>query len=226
MRRSSTRSGRRGSAASPASDQAASDHRVSALLAAAAFQRGASTRARLAPDAGAEVAFAGRSNSGKSTALNAVTGRGGLARTSKTPGRTQQINFFRLDDDRRLVDLPGYGYASAPEAVRRHWAGLVEDYLRHRQSLRGVVQLMDARRPLAPADRAFLDTCVRAGRPVAVVLAKVDKLSRGAAARALAKVRAETAEIPGVADVLAISAVRGAGLEALRARIGAWLDLG
>jgi len=114
---------------------------------------------QLPPDSGAEIAFAGRSNAGKSSALNAICDQSGLARTSKTPGRTQLLNVFALDDERRLVDLPGYGYAKVPEAVREKWRGMIDSYLHERDSLRGVVLIMDARHPLKEFDCLMLTFC-------------------------------------------------------------------
>ena len=122
------------------------------------YAGGASNLGRLPADRGREVAMAGRSNAGKSSAINALAGRSGLARVSKTPGRTQQINFFAIDERRRLVDLPGYGYAKVPARVRERWGALVEGYLQRRRSLAGLVLLMDARRP---------DTSSEAARPAA-----------------------------------------------------------
>ena len=151
----------------------------------AVFLRAVARTSQLPPDRGAEVAFAGRSNAGKSTAINVITRRRGLARTSKTPGRTQQIVFFTLDEVRRLVDLPGYGFAQVPESVRQSWARLVEAYLGRRESLRGVVLLTDARRPFTSLDRQLVDWCASASVPVHALLTKSDKLGRSAAAQAL-----------------------------------------
>ena len=142
------------------------------------------------PDVGQEVAFAGRSNAGKSSAINALTNRTQLARTSKTPGRTQAINFFGDEDD-RLVDLPGYGYAKAPLAVSAAWRRLIQSYIVQRQSLRVMVVVMDVRRPLLELDRSFVATCIAASRCVHVVLTKVDKLSRQAVLQSEATVRSQ-----------------------------------
>jgi len=136
---------------------------------------------RLPPDSGREVAFAGRSNAGKSSALNVLTGQRQLARASKTPGRTQLLNFFEVEPERLLVDLPGYGYARVPDAVRRHWQALLERYLRERAALRGLLLLMDIRHPLTELDRGMLDCCAARALPVHVLLTKADKLGRGAA---------------------------------------------
>ncbi|MDH3280553.1 MAG: ribosome biogenesis GTP-binding protein YihA/YsxC, partial [Gammaproteobacteria bacterium] len=145
------------------------------------------------PDAIAEVAFAGRSNVGKSSAINAITRRRGLARTSKTPGRTQQIVFFRLRPNRYLVDLPGYGYARVPPPLQRHWRRTIEAYLSTRACLKGLVLLMDARRPLTVLDRQMLAWSEAASLPVYVLLTKADKLGRGAVTDALRRVRSAVA---------------------------------
>lgn len=190
----------------------------------AEFLKGVSRLSGLPPDTGVEVAFAGRSNAGKSSVINALTGRASLARISKTPGRTQQLNFFVLDDEEhRLVDLPGYGYASVPIPVKRQWAALVEGYLSARGSLAGVVLLMDARRPFTVADSQLLDWCAHAGLATHVLLNKCDKLSRGAGARVLADARKHLAPLGDEHVVQLFSATRKTGLDALGARLDAWL---
>jgi GTP-binding protein len=140
---------------------------------------------QLAPDAGREVAFAGRSNSGKSTAINAITQRAGLARVSRTPGRTQLINFFEIAEGRRLVDLPGYGFAKVPERVRAHWLGLLQDYFNVRESLVGLILIVDSRRGLAEQDVAMLEWVLARGREAHVLLSKADKLNRQEGLRVL-----------------------------------------
>lgn len=140
---------------------------------------------QLPPDHGAEVAIAGRSNAGKSSAINAICGRRKLAFVSRTPGRTQLINFFELDGARHLVDLPGYGYAKVPAAVQERWEHLLGTYLRERHALRGLLMVMDARHPLTDLDREMLDWFGTTGRPVHVLLTKADKLTRQAAQRQL-----------------------------------------
>jgi GTP-binding protein len=169
-------------------------------------------------DVGAEVAFAGRSNAGKSSAINAITGRRQLARTSKTPGRTRLLNFFELSPSQRLVDLPGYGYASAPEAERRAWLPLIEA-LRMRASLRGLFVIVDARRGLSDADLALLGWAAP-GQRVHVLLAKSDKLNRSEAGAAL---RAATATLAGGATTQLFSAVEGTGVEQAQDTLAAWL---
>lgn len=135
---------------------------------------------QLPADEGWEVAFAGRSNAGKSSAINALTEQKSLARTSKTPGRTQQIVIFSIDPQRRIADLPGYGYAKVPPKLKDHWRKLLVRYFEQRQSLRGVVLVMDIRHPMRPFDTQMLDWCDAAGVPCHILLTKADKLSRGA----------------------------------------------
>jgi len=149
------------------------------------FLLSAAKLSQLPPDQGAEVAFVGRSNVGKSSALNAITGVKGLAKTSKTPGRTQLLNFFALDEQRRLVDLPGYGYAKVSEAVKARWQKTLADYLATRQSLRGLVLLIDSRHPLKAFDESMLTWADQQQLPVYILLTKADKLSRSAATQAL-----------------------------------------
>jgi GTP-binding protein len=165
------------------------------------------------PDEGAEVAFAGRSNAGKSSALNAITGRRDLARISKTPGRTQLINFFGLDGGRRLTDLPGYGYAKVPEQMRQHWRELLTRYVEARASLAGLIIVMDVRRPLTDFDVQMLDWAQANGLATHVLLTKSDKLSRGESGRTLKQVQARVAD---VATAQLFSAVAATGLEEAR----------
>ncbi len=174
-------------------------------------------------DSGWEVAFAGRSNAGKSSAINTLTGNRKLARTSKTPGRTQLINFFSLSEQQRLVDLPGYGFAKVPEAVKREWTRHLEDYLQHRQSLRGLVLLMDVRRPLQDFDRMMLDWALAAGMPAHLLLTKADKLKKGPASSSLHKVRGELAAHAELVSVQLFSALKGTGLKELADVLDTWL---
>ena len=141
-------------------------------------------------DEGFEVAFAGRSNAGKSSALNTLT-HASLARTSKTPGRTQLLNFFKLDDDRRLVDLPGYGYAKVPIPLKLHWQRHLEAYLGGRESLKGLILMMDIRHPMTDFDLLMLDWAVASGMPMHILLTKADKLTYGAAKNVLLKVQSD-----------------------------------
>jgi GTP-binding protein len=181
--------------------------------------------ARLAPaDSGAEVAFAGRSNAGKSSALNSITAQRSLARTGKTPGRTQQINFFDLGDNRRLVDLPGYGYARVPQSMKERWQHNLAHYLRVRHSLRGLVLLMDCRHPLTEYDRNMLEWCAEVGLPVHVLLTKADKLKRGPASAALLAVRKELADWHVPASAQLFSALRHTGVDEAREIVGRWLS--
>ncbi|MDX1513581.1 MAG: ribosome biogenesis GTP-binding protein YihA/YsxC [Gammaproteobacteria bacterium] len=190
------------------------------------FLRAVARPSQLPPDRGAEVAFAGRSNAGKSTAINAITGRNALARTSKTPGRTQQIVFFQIDEGRRLADLPGYGFARVPERVRRGWAELMERYLAGRRSLKGVVLLTDARRPFTPLDRQLVAWCAAAGVPVHALLTKSDKLNRGAAMKALDQAMRQAPELHPQMGVQLFSGLRGVGVDAAGRQLRAWLGEG
>ncbi|MFZ5620815.1 MAG: ribosome biogenesis GTP-binding protein YihA/YsxC [Pseudomonadota bacterium] len=194
-------------------------------FAAAQFVTSAARLGQAPADAGREAAFAGRSNAGKSSALNAIAGHKGLARTSKTPGRTQLINFFRVTDDARLVDLPGYGYAKVPPEVKAQWERHLTAYLKHRESLVGLVLLMDVRHPLTDFDRQMLAWCRDAALDVHVLLTKADKLKRGAAQNTLLKVRRELAGLHPQVSVQLFSALDGTGLEAARAQLATWLEL-
>jgi GTP-binding protein len=182
-------------------------------------------KASLAPaDAGAEVAFAGRSNAGKSSALNVITRQRALARTSKTPGRTRQINFFALADGMRLVDLPGYGYAKVPQALKAEWQQQLAEYLETRVSLRGLVLLMDCRHPLTEFDRQMLRWCATARLPVHVLLTKADKLKRGPAKASLLSVRPQLAQFHPQATVQLFSALNRTGVDQAREMIAGWLS--
>lgn len=193
------------------------------LLTTAEFLLGAHRLDQLPPDQGREVAFAGRSNAGKSSAINALTGRRALARTSRTPGRTQQLNVFSLGPERRLVDLPGYGYAKAPADLRAHWARTLPRYLQTRRSLVGVVLLADIRLVLQPGDLALLEACAERALALCLLATKADKLSSAAAARAVAGLRGALEGYPAEHEALAFSALRGTGVEAVRARLAHWL---
>ena len=172
-------------------------------------------------DVGVEVAFAGRSNAGKSSAINAICDQNKLARASKTPGRTQQINFFALAEDKRLVDLPGYGFARVPLEVRAQWTRLVENYLGKRRSLAGIVLLMDVRHPLKDQDRDLIGWAAALGIPLHVLLTKADKLSRGPAKSTLLAVRRELASIPAT-TVQLFSALSGEGIDEARKVLDQW----
>lgn len=191
----------------------------------ASFLTSAAKLSQCPPDEGAEVAFAGRSNAGKSTCINAVTRHHKLARTSKTPGRTQLMNFFKLTDTQRLVDLPGYGFAQVPLAVKREWQKHLEDYLRHRSCLKGLVLLMDVRHPLQEFDRNMLAWSLQAQLPVHVVLTKADKLNRGPAQNALLAVRRELQQLSPAITIQLFSAPHKQGLDELQTHLSSWLTI-
>lgn len=170
----------------------------------------------------AEVAFAGRSNAGKSSAINAITGNARLARTSKTPGRTQLINFFALAENRYLVDLPGYGYAKVALSVRDKWQLELEQYLRRREALVGLILLSDIRHPLKEFDQMMIDWSLQAELPIHVLLTKSDKLKRGAAQNALLSARALLQKNAG-ASVQLFSSVSGVGIDEAREKLEDWL---
>lgn len=180
------------------------------------FLTSANDPAGFCADAGVEVAFAGRSNGGKSSAINAIVHRRDLARTSKTPGRTQLLNFFELRPAARLVDLPGYGYARVPPKLREHWRGLMEAYFSRRHSLGGLFVIMDSRRPLTETDWQMIGYASSRGMPVHLLLSKCDKLSRNEARATLRRVHADLG-----ADATAqlFSAVSGEGVEDARKRL-------
>ena len=192
------------------------------------FVHGTSHGGRLPADSGREVAFAGRSNSGKSSSINTITGRKALARTSRTPGRTQQINFFDLDGERRLVDLPGYGYARVSEEMRRRWRPLIEGYLNRRRALAGMILTIDCRREPDELDAMLFDWCAAAEMPLHVLLTKSDKLSRNARAQALLRWRKHLAEAVGhgAVTVQLFSSLSREGVEEARAKLEEWLDFG
>jgi GTP-binding protein len=158
----------------------------------AQFMLSADRSAQFPPDTGTEVAVAGRSNAGKSSAINVIVNRRQFARTSKTPGRTRLINFFSLREGERLVDLPGYGFARVPEEKREHWGALLQDYFETRQSLKGLILVVDVRRQLTDFDRRMLKFSTFLDMPVHILLTKADKLKRGQASRALLEVRRDT----------------------------------
>lgn len=165
------------------------------------------------PDHGVEVAFAGRSNSGKSSAINAITGRIGLARTSKTPGRTQLINFFSMQPEQRLVDLPGYGFAKVPPAMQQHWHELMSSYFEKRQSLTGLIVLMDSRHPLKDTDLQMLEWGQQRQLHCHVLLSKADKLTQSEGMKVTREVRAAVGE---VASVQLFSATTNRGVDEAR----------
>jgi GTP-binding protein len=176
---------------------------------------------QLAPDTGREIAFAGRSNAGKSSAINALTERTALARVSRTPGRTQLINFFDLGGGRRLVDLPGYGFAKVPEAVRSRWLALMEHYFNVRESLVGLVLIVDSRRGLGPQDATMLEWMLARGRQAHILLTKADKLNRRDADRVLKETRTACSDTAVTAQLF--SAHAKSGVEQAREVMERWL---
>ncbi|MDT8407710.1 MAG: ribosome biogenesis GTP-binding protein YihA/YsxC [Methylococcales bacterium] len=178
---------------------------------------------RAPEDSGREIAFAGRSNAGKSSALNVLAQQKNLARISKTPGRTQLLNFFSLSDDRRLVDLPGYGYAKVPEAVKAQWQNAMAEYLTGRESLCGIVLIMDIRHPLTEFDWQMVDWCQEGGLQLHILLTKADKLKYGAGRNVLLKVEKNLRDMNCAATVQLFSALKKTGLDQARATIYPWL---
>ena len=205
------------------SDTAAESHPPAPNFRAAQFLTSASKLSQCPPDEGWEVAFAGRSNAGKSSAINSLTGNKKLAKTSRTPGRTQLLNFFELSASQRLVDLPGYGFAKVPQAVKREWTRQLENYLQRRESLRGLILMMDVRHPLQPFDRQMLDWALQASMPVHILLTKADKLKKGPAKSTLLKVRAELKAHEELVSVQLFSALKHSGHEELQRVLNAWL---
>lgn len=192
-------------------------------LRGAAFVLAAHRLDQLPPDTGAEVAFAGRSNAGKSSALNALAGQAALARTSKTPGRTQQLVVFALPDGRRLVDLPGYGYAKVPPTLREHWKREIDAYLRGRHCLRGLVLIADIRHAPAAFDRQMLAFCAAIGMPCVLLLSKADKLPRAQVLACQREVDGEIGKAGWHAQSIAFSSPAGTGVEAARKAVAALL---
>jgi GTP-binding protein len=205
-------------------------------LARARYLCAAHTPAQLPPDGGREVAFAGRSNAGKSSALNALTGQNALARVSKTPGRTQQLVYFDVtpgsegaaavpaDEARYLVDLPGYGYAKVPQDLQAHWQAFLDGWFGSRMALRGLVVVMDIRHPLKDYDRQMIGYAVQRGLPAHALLTKADKLGRGAAGNTVLAVRRELSKAYG--DTVSVQAFSGEskqGVDEARAVVNGWL---
>lgn len=188
----------------------------------ATFVVSAANLAACPADSHAEVAFAGRSNAGKSSAINAITGQSRLARISKTPGRTQLINFFALPQARYLVDLPGYGFAKVPLSVKKKWQDELENYLRRRQALCGLILLSDIRHPLKEFDRQMIDWAQQSELPLHVLLTKADKLKRGAAQNTLLAVQKELRAYTDV-SVQLFSSLKNEGVDAAREQLSSWL---
>ncbi|MFM2486061.1 ribosome biogenesis GTP-binding protein YihA/YsxC [Celerinatantimonas yamalensis] len=174
-------------------------------------------------DEGIEIAFAGRSNAGKSSALNTLTRQKSLARTSKTPGRTQLINVFELSPHQRLIDLPGYGFAKVPETVKQEWQKSLSEYLQHRDSLKGLVVLMDIRHPLRDLDQHLIQWAVDCDIPVLALLTKADKLKQGACKATVLKCREAAMAFCGDVQIEAFSSLKQTGLTTLEATLSRWL---
>jgi GTP-binding protein len=191
----------------------------------AAFLTSAAKLSQAPADEGYEVAFAGRSNAGKSSAINTLCGQKALARTSKTPGRTQLLNFFALDGQRRIVDLPGYGYAKVSEGIKRDWQGTLAEYLERRECLHGLILMMDIRHPLKDYDREMLDWARHISLPVHVLLTKSDKLKKGPASSTLLRVRAELSRLDPGFSVQTFSALKRSGVDQAHAKLDSWFGL-
>ncbi|MBL1458466.1 ribosome biogenesis GTP-binding protein YihA/YsxC [Methylophaga sp.] len=198
---------------------------MSELYRSAHYTVSATQLSQLPPDSGFEVAFAGRSNAGKSSAINTITGIKALARISKTPGRTQMINFFHLDDERAMVDLPGYGYAKVPEKMKLKWQATLSKYLETRQSLRGLMLMMDIRHPLKNFDLQMLDWAKQAQLPIHILLTKSDKLGRGAGGNTLQQVRKELKDAGLEASVQLFSSLNHQGRDEAIQVLDNWFEL-
>ncbi|QIW15357.1 YihA family ribosome biogenesis GTP-binding protein [Pasteurellaceae bacterium RH1A] len=186
------------------------------------FLTSAANIRQLPEPVGVEIAFAGRSNAGKSTALNALTNQKSLARTSKTPGRTQLINLFEVEPNCKLVDLPGYGYAAVPEQMKLQWQKSLAEYLQDRECLRGVVILMDIRHPLKDLDQQMIEWAVSSELPVMLLLTKADKLSQSERAKQVKMVREAILPFQGDIQVEAYSALNKIGIDKLAAKLDSW----
>ncbi|MCG9680263.1 ribosome biogenesis GTP-binding protein YihA/YsxC [Vibrio sp. Isolate24] len=173
-------------------------------------------------DEGIEVAFAGRSNAGKSSSLNRLTNQKSLAKTSKTPGRTQLINLFKVTDGCHIVDLPGYGFAQVPLEMKKKWQKSLGEYLQKRQSLKGLVVLMDIRHPMKDLDQQLIFWAVDSGIPVQVLLTKADKLKSGARKAQVLKIKKDSAGFGGDVSVAAFSSLKGIGVDVLRNKLDEW----
>ncbi len=191
----------------------------------AAFLTSAAKLKQSPADQGFEVAFAGRSNAGKSSAINTICDQKSLARTSKTPGRTQLLNFFALDDERRIVDLPGYGFAKVSENIKRQWQGTLADYLEHRQCLQGLFLMMDCRHPLKDNDRQMLEWAAHIGLPVHILLTKADKLKKGPAKSNLLDVRKTINQISSDFSVQLFSSLKKTGMQEAHDKLDEWFEL-
>lgn len=189
------------------------------------FLTSAAQLSQLPPDKGAEVAFIGRSNSGKSTAINAITGVKGLARTSKTPGRTQLLNFFQITEQQRLVDLPGYGYAHVNDQKKQGWEAVIADYLQTRRSLKGLIITMDSRHPLKERDNMMLAWATHYNIPVYILLTKADKLTRQQSLKVLSATQQQLLALNPAYMAQLFSATKGIEIEKAQRRILNWLAM-
>lgn len=187
------------------------------------FLTSAAQLSQLPPDKGSEVAFIGRSNSGKSTAINAITGIKGLARASKTPGRTQLLNFFQITEEQRLVDLPGYGYARVNDQRKEDWEAVISDYLQTRHSLKGLIITMDCRHPLKERDEFMLAWAANYQIPVYILLTKADKLTRQQSLKVLKETQQRLIMLNNSSIIQLFSATKGTGLETAQRTILNWL---
>ncbi|MFM8341637.1 MAG: ribosome biogenesis GTP-binding protein YihA/YsxC [Methylomonas sp.] len=176
------------------------------------------------PDQGLEIAFAGRSNAGKSSAINTLVQQTALARVSKTPGRTQLLNFFQIDDKRKLVDLPGYGYAKVPEAIKRDWGKMMETYLSQRQALTGIVLVMDIRHPLTEFDWQMIEWCQHCNLRIHIILTKADKLKFGAAKNTLLQVQKELSHLEIGITLQLFSALKKTGIDDIHRVLDDWFE--
>lgn len=189
------------------------------------FLTSAANITQLPQDSGIEIAFAGRSNAGKSTALNALTNQKNLARTSKTPGRTQLINLFEIEPEYKLVDLPGYGYAAVPEQMKLQWQKSLGEYLQKRECLQGLVVLMDIRHPLKDLDQQMIEWAVASELPVLLLLTKADKLSQSARSKQVKMVREAILPFQGNIQVEAFSALNKIGIDRLSSKLDEWFSI-
>ena len=180
------------------------------------FIKSASNISESPDDIGAEVAFVGRSNSGKSSAINVITNQKNLARISKTPGRTQLINFFEIEEMQRLVDLPGYGYAKTSKKQQKEWGFMISEYVKYRQTLRGIILIIDIRRGIMELDHAFLDFYLPLNKPLHILLTKSDKLKKQACRKSFDSVRSI---VDSVASVQLFSSLKKSGAEEARDKI-------
>ena len=176
------------------------------------------------PDQGLEIAFAGRSNAGKSSAINTLVRQTALARVSKTPGRTQLLNFFQIDDKRKLVDLPGYGYAKVPEAIKKDWGKMMETYLSQRQALAGIVLVMDIRHPLTDFDWQMIEWCQHGNLRIHIILTKADKLKFGAAKNTLLQVQKELSHLEIGVSLQLFSALKKTGIDDIHRVLDEWFE--